>query len=349
MEASGISPLNWNDSKLRVWMIEKNTAFRATLAINARLSCHFKGHQDGNQGKHRVTKRGPALSYPMFTLVTSEDIAGSVSHTPIQRCQEESSDEIKFWTFFSDQRSIDPQQGPDPYTYPTLSVSGRRQLVNAGSKFIVSCKDSNPVEWYHQKLGYLKARPVSRSQLQSFNDGVNLLISQAERRHVGKYSCFTKGIAPTDNQTFYLFVKDSSNPFFDIRGYYDVKEGSDISGICFVSDSEVSDYSIRKCDKSSLPEGFVYESNIETGITIKNVQRNFIDCYMCSVNHAGVLKTSQTFRLVVTPVQKLLPLLSLTKSRLVVKAGEPFEVTCVVKDVNIVEVNWIDAPTMLKT
>ncbi|CAJ0927868.1 unnamed protein product [Ranitomeya imitator] len=26
--------------------------------------------QHGNQGKHRVTKRGPALSYPMFTLVT---------------------------------------------------------------------------------------------------------------------------------------------------------------------------------------------------------------------------------------------------------------------------------------
>ncbi|CAJ0927524.1 unnamed protein product [Ranitomeya imitator] len=32
---------------------------------------------DGNQGKHWVTKHGPALSYPMFTLVTSEDIAGS--------------------------------------------------------------------------------------------------------------------------------------------------------------------------------------------------------------------------------------------------------------------------------
>ncbi|CAJ0950479.1 unnamed protein product [Ranitomeya imitator] len=30
---------------------------------------HQYGH-DGNQGKHRVTKRGPALSYPMFTLVT---------------------------------------------------------------------------------------------------------------------------------------------------------------------------------------------------------------------------------------------------------------------------------------
>ncbi|CAJ0949301.1 unnamed protein product [Ranitomeya imitator] len=31
-----------------------------------------------------------ALSNPMFTLVTSEDIAESVSHTPIQRCQRES-------------------------------------------------------------------------------------------------------------------------------------------------------------------------------------------------------------------------------------------------------------------
>ncbi|CAJ0968844.1 unnamed protein product [Ranitomeya imitator] len=30
----------------------------------------FPAFADGNQGKHRVTKRGPALSYPMFTLVT---------------------------------------------------------------------------------------------------------------------------------------------------------------------------------------------------------------------------------------------------------------------------------------
>ncbi|CAJ0920312.1 unnamed protein product [Ranitomeya imitator] len=42
------------------------------------LSIKNLGVKHGNQGKHRVTKRGPALSYPMFTLVTSEDIAGSV-------------------------------------------------------------------------------------------------------------------------------------------------------------------------------------------------------------------------------------------------------------------------------
>ncbi|CAJ0953081.1 unnamed protein product [Ranitomeya imitator] len=31
--------------------------------------------EDGNQGKHRVTKRGPALSYPMFTLSVFEKLA----------------------------------------------------------------------------------------------------------------------------------------------------------------------------------------------------------------------------------------------------------------------------------
>ncbi|CAJ0917564.1 unnamed protein product [Ranitomeya imitator] len=32
----------------------------------------LQAHKDGNQGKHRVTKRGPALSNPMFTLVTGD-------------------------------------------------------------------------------------------------------------------------------------------------------------------------------------------------------------------------------------------------------------------------------------
>ncbi|KAM3938043.1 mast/stem cell growth factor receptor Kit isoform 3-T3 [Leptodactylus fuscus] len=233
---------------------------------------------------------------------------------------------------------------------PTISVSGRRQLVNAGSPFRVSCTDTAPVEWHNQKLGHgKKARPVFRSQLQQVNDGINLVILRAERRHTGKYMCINKGATPTEDQTFYLFVKDLNNPFLDIPAYYDVKEGEDIFGICFVSDSEVTDYSIKKCDRSPLPRGFIYDSDIENGITIKNVQTGFGDCYMCSVNQSGVVKTSQEFRLVVTPVHKRKPEVTLTKSSVVVKAGEAFEVICVVRDVNTVEVNWIDAPIITMT
>ncbi|CAJ0961338.1 unnamed protein product [Ranitomeya imitator] len=66
---------------------------------------------DGNQGKHRVTKRGPALSYPMFTLVTSEDIAESASHTPIQRCQRDLNDQKMAQAIPT--RPAISQQGPD--------------------------------------------------------------------------------------------------------------------------------------------------------------------------------------------------------------------------------------------
>ncbi|CAJ0942363.1 unnamed protein product [Ranitomeya imitator] len=40
------------------------------LLMGMRRSGKSSIQKDGNQGKHRVTKRGPALSYPMFTLVT---------------------------------------------------------------------------------------------------------------------------------------------------------------------------------------------------------------------------------------------------------------------------------------
>ncbi|CAJ0917575.1 unnamed protein product [Ranitomeya imitator] len=50
---------------------------RVCKAVIKAKGRYFEEPRHGIQGKHRVTKRGPALSYPMFTLVTSEDIAGS--------------------------------------------------------------------------------------------------------------------------------------------------------------------------------------------------------------------------------------------------------------------------------
>ncbi|XP_066429167.1 mast/stem cell growth factor receptor Kit isoform X3 [Eleutherodactylus coqui] len=231
---------------------------------------------------------------------------------------------------------------------PTISVSERWQLVNAGGTFRVSCTDSLPVKWSYVKPGSKTLRSVPDAQLQRIKDGVELRITNAQRKNTAKFVCSNANHA-TDDPAFYLFVKDLTNPFMDIRAYYDVREGEDRSGICSLSDSDIKDYSIRKCDESALPKGFLYESNIESGITIKNVQTSFDDCYRCSVEQNGVVKTSTEFRVVVTPVHRKVPVVFLTKSRLVVKAGERFEVTCVARDVNTMEVDWIDAPTMITT
>ncbi|KAM9330392.1 mast/stem cell growth factor receptor Kit, partial [Gastrophryne carolinensis] len=129
----------------------------------------------------------------------------------------------------------------------------------------------------------------------------------------------------------------------------DVKEGQDAVGLCPLADPDVTDYVIKRCGSSSLPKGFEYETSVENGITIRNVQTSFDGCYICSVTHNGISKRSNTFQLAVTPVSKTVPTIFLTKSKLLVKAGEPFEVTCVVNDVNTVVTKWTTGPSMIVT
>ncbi|CAJ0960191.1 unnamed protein product, partial [Ranitomeya imitator] len=65
------------DGTLRAWVLSK-TSTDIILNLHLEEGIHMgliKQNMkefllDGNQGKHRVTKRGPTLSYPMFTLVT---------------------------------------------------------------------------------------------------------------------------------------------------------------------------------------------------------------------------------------------------------------------------------------
>ncbi|CAJ0950646.1 unnamed protein product [Ranitomeya imitator] len=62
-----------------MWEKDVRIASRSFFSdVNCLIPSWIFSLRHGNQGKHRVTKRGPALSYLMFTLVTSEDIAGSI-------------------------------------------------------------------------------------------------------------------------------------------------------------------------------------------------------------------------------------------------------------------------------
>ncbi|CAJ0958978.1 unnamed protein product, partial [Ranitomeya imitator] len=78
-------------------------------------------------GKHRVTKRGPALSNPMFTLVTSEDIAESASQKPILRCQRVIQRRNKVLDF--PQRPTISQQGPDRPVFVVQWLFDEAQLT----------------------------------------------------------------------------------------------------------------------------------------------------------------------------------------------------------------------------
>ncbi|OCT99505.1 hypothetical protein XELAEV_18005287mg [Xenopus laevis] len=230
-----------------------------------------------------------------------------------------------------------------PYTgdaVPKINDGEDRVTVNVGDKVSLECRDAHLVTLAFQKSGLmkkprdLKSRPLNNSETDQF-----FVIIKADLRHIGRYIC--TNTETQENTSVSLFVKDPARPFLDIP-FIDVTEGADTVGMCFPTDPDM-DIAIEKCDGSPLQENFTFTTDIEAGITIKTVQLAFDGCYVCSGNKSGTVKKSSTFSIHVKPVPKKVPTVFLSKSRQLVKTGEPFEVTCAVLDVfSTVKAQWLD-------
>ncbi|XP_053314429.1 mast/stem cell growth factor receptor Kit [Spea bombifrons] len=218
------------------------------------------------------------------------------------------------------------------------------RTIAAGQPFHFICKDSSMVSWTYHRLGRKPKSLVTQSFNGSNTDRV-YYNRKAESRHTGRYTC--TNTVTQESVSFYLFVKDPTNPFSETPNYFDAPEGSDTGGICPLADPDAVDFGIKTCDNSPLPKDFTYTADAEIGITIKNVQMHFKGCYVCTATQNGFVRTSPRFILHVKPAHKTLPTVYLTKSRQLVKIGEAFEVTCVVKDVfSTVEASWLDQRNM---
>ncbi|KAM8939505.1 mast/stem cell growth factor receptor Kit [Pelodytes ibericus] len=232
---------------------------------------------------------------------------------------------------------------------PTIVGLQATVTIKVGEILQLICKDTDLVTWIHHRPGHGKKPRTLTSQpfFESKTDRISI-IRKAERRNTGRYRCMNT--ETKESASFYLFVKDATNPFSDTPNFVDVYEENDAAGICPLSDPDAVDFALQTCDHSPLPSDLSYTVDIENGITIKNVQRDFSLCYVCTATQNGVVRTSTNFKLHVQPVHKKLPSVMLTKSRQLVKTGEPFEVTCAVKDVfSSVEVSWIDPQNMIIT
>lgn len=79
------------------------------------------------------------------------------------------------------------------------------------------------------------------------------------------------------------------------------KEDSDILLVCPLTDPDVSNFTLKKCDGKPLPKNMMFIPNPQKGIIIKNVQRSFKGCYQCLAKHNGVEKISENIFLNVRP------------------------------------------------
>ncbi|KAG8134894.1 hypothetical protein E2320_007972 [Naja naja] len=119
-------------------------------------------------------------------------------------------------------------------------------------------------------------------------------------------------------------------------------EDSDALIICPVTDPDVSNFTLKRCRSKPLPENMTLVPDPQKGITIKHVQRSFLGCYRCVAHRDGVEESSKDITLVVRPVHKSLPSITLSKTNQLLKEGEEFEVTCTIRDIDsFLQTNWI--------
>lgn len=86
------------------------------------------------------------------------------------------------------------------------------------------------------------------------------------------------------------------------------KEDSDILLVCPLTDPNVANFTLKRCDGKRLPKNMTFIPNPQKGIVIKNVQRSFKGCYQCLAKHNGVEKISERIFLNVRPGNRILSL-----------------------------------------
>uniref|UniRef100_A0A8B9GCD6 Mast/stem cell growth factor receptor Kit n=1 Tax=Amazona collaria TaxID=241587 RepID=A0A8B9GCD6_9PSIT len=169
-------------------------------------------------------------------------------------------------------------------------------FVNKGEELRLKCNESGPVTWNFQNSDpSAKARSSNEKEWYTKNATV---------RDTGRYTCKSKGSIVN---SFYVFVKDP-NVLFLVDSLIYGKEDSDILLVCPLTDPDVSNFTLRKCDGRRLPKNMTFIPNPQEGIIIKNVQRSFKGCYQCLAKHNGVEKISEHIFLNVRPGNtKMLP------------------------------------------
>uniref|UniRef100_A0A8D0BHY5 receptor protein-tyrosine kinase n=1 Tax=Salvator merianae TaxID=96440 RepID=A0A8D0BHY5_SALMN len=213
---------------------------------------------------------------------------------------------------------------------PSIIPGGSPLVVNSGEKLNLFCNDDGPVTWKFQNTDP-STKPVN-SKSKYF------VINKTEASNTGTYTCINR---ENLKNSVYVFVKDPSILFFHESLTY-VTEDDDALIQCPVTDPDVSNFTLRRCNGKPLPEDMVLVPDPQKGITIKNVQRSFRGCYLCVAQQNGVEKKSDTISLIVWAVHKSLPVITLSKANQLLKRGEEFEVTCTIRDVDsTLQANWI--------
>uniref|UniRef100_A0A3Q0QW38 receptor protein-tyrosine kinase n=1 Tax=Amphilophus citrinellus TaxID=61819 RepID=A0A3Q0QW38_AMPCI len=227
------------------------------------------------------------------------------------------------------------------WSEPLISPSGPHIIVPKRGKLELRCYDnattaSTPprLRWYRDKSRKLDG------EVQEGNVAF-IKLSAAQLNHMGRYICVNN--VTLEQSSIYVFVKDPDNAFLHIMVNNKlVREGDSCTIPCLVTDPEVTHLGLETCDTQPLPSGMSYQSDIQEGITINNIQREYDGCYICVGLLRGVKVMSSKYTLEVRLVPELRPVITVSqKDTVILRTGEQFELTCSSSNVNAdVTLKW---------
>ncbi|ELK03674.1 Mast/stem cell growth factor receptor [Pteropus alecto] len=234
------------------------------------------------------------------------------------------STRFSFFLAGSSQPSVSPGELSPPSIHPAES----ELRVSVGDEIRLLCTDPGFVKWTFETLGQLSEK--------TYNEWV---MEKAEATNTGNYTCTNKdGLS----SSIYVFVRDPAKLFLIDLPLYG-KEGNDTLVRCPLTDPEVTNYSLMGCEGKPLPKDLTFVADPKAGITIRNVKREYHRlCLHCSADKKGKSVLSKKFSLKVRAAIRAVPVVSVSKASYLLREGEEFTVTCLIKDVSSsVDSMWI--------
>uniref|UniRef100_A0A452TG87 Mast/stem cell growth factor receptor Kit n=1 Tax=Ursus maritimus TaxID=29073 RepID=A0A452TG87_URSMA len=226
--------------------------------------------------------------------------------------------------------SSQPSVSPGELSLPSIHPAKSELIVSAGDEIRLLCTDPGFVKWTFETPGQLSES--------THNEWIT---EKAQAANTGNYTCTNReGLS----RSIYVFVRDPAELFLvDLRLYG--KEDNDTLVRCPLTDPEVTNYSLRGCEGKPLPKDLTFVADPKAGITIRNVKREYHRlCLHCSADQKGksVLSAKFTLKVRAGRAIRAVPVVLVSKASSLLREGEEFSVTCLVKDVSSsVDSMWI--------
>ncbi|XP_015244077.1 PREDICTED: mast/stem cell growth factor receptor kita-like isoform X1 [Cyprinodon variegatus] len=220
------------------------------------------------------------------------------------------------------------------WSKPAIFPVGPHTVVPKGGKLELRCHDnataSGPpftLRWQREKNRRLDGE-VQEGRTAS------LKISEVKGHHMGLYVCVNN--STLEHSSIYVYVKDPQNAFQPkMVNNMQVRTGQDLIIPCLATDPKVTNLALETCDGKRLPSGMTYSGHRQRGVIINNATKEFEGCYRCVGQLGGFKVMSSSYFVDVQPVAESPPVISLSQNgTIILKTGEPFELTCSSSNVN---------------